>query len=51
MTRHPIAQIAPNRNPKSQETAAAPPSSCRFDYFARPVLPGASTAPPFFTDD
>jgi hypothetical protein len=51
MTRHPIAQIAPNRYPKSQEIQGSLPISCGIDYFTRRVLPGALPLPPFFTDD
>jgi hypothetical protein len=51
MTHHPIAQIAPNGNLKSQEIGASLPFSCRIDYFTRGVLPAASTVPRFFTDD
>src|SRR6516164_2053466 len=51
MTRHPIAQIAPNGNPKSQETSALLPFSREIDYFSRRVSLGASTLTRFFTDD
>jgi hypothetical protein len=51
MTRYPIAQIALNGNPKSQETPASLPISCKIDYFAGSVLLAASTPPRFFTDD
>ena len=51
MTHYPIAQIALNGNPKSPETGASLPFSCRIDYLTHGVLPAASTVPRFFTDD
>jgi hypothetical protein len=33
------------------ETGPSPAVSCGIEYFTRSVLPGASTAPRFFTDD
>jgi hypothetical protein len=51
MTRHPIARIAPDRNPISQENW---PFSCRLlqnHYFTRPASPAPLAVPQSFTDD
>jgi predicted phage terminase large subunit-like protein len=51
MTRHRIAQIGKNRNPKSPETGPEPAVSCGNDYFRRAPRPPCSTAWRFFTAD
>ena len=51
MTRHPIAQIASNRNPISQESPPPSAVSCKIGYLTRRPSPATPTAPQFFTDD
>src|SRR5260370_37438847 len=45
------SQTAKNRNPKTQETEAHAPLSCKIHYSITRAYPRKSDAPAFFTDD
>jgi len=51
MTRHRIAQIGENRNPKSPEDRRQPAAAGKSDYFRRAARPSCSTTWRFFTGD
>jgi hypothetical protein len=45
------SRTAKNRNPKTQETEAHAPLSCKIHYSITRAYPRKSDAPAFFTDD
>jgi hypothetical protein len=45
------SRTAKNRNPKTQETEAQRPLSCKISYSMRPTCAGAAARSAFFTDD
>jgi hypothetical protein len=51
MTRHPIAQFARNRNPKSQENRRRAAVFLQNRLLHSPRFARRSTVPQFFTDD